>query len=65
MTDFMKDELRASEVVDRATFQAELDALRPPEKARTREGDAILRSFHRYGFGMPAATRRMTAQQTI
>jgi predicted dithiol-disulfide oxidoreductase (DUF899 family) len=28
-------------VVDRATFQAELDALRAREKAHTREGDAI------------------------
>jgi predicted dithiol-disulfide oxidoreductase (DUF899 family) len=27
--------------VDRATFQAELDALRVREKAHTREGDAI------------------------
>lgn len=31
----------APEVVDRATFQAELDALRVREKAHTREGDAI------------------------
>ena len=29
------------EVVDRATFQADLDALRAREKAHTREGDAI------------------------
>ncbi|WP_219461767.1 DUF899 family protein [Nonomuraea rhizosphaerae] len=29
------------EVVDRAAFQAELDRLRPREKAHTREGDAI------------------------
>ena len=29
------------DVVDRATFQAELDALRVREKAHTREGDAI------------------------
>src|SRR5438270_13847484 len=28
-------------MVDRATFQAELDALRVQEKAHTREGDAI------------------------
>jgi predicted dithiol-disulfide oxidoreductase (DUF899 family) len=34
----MKDE---STVVDRATFQAELDTLRVREKAHTREGDAI------------------------
>ena len=41
MKDFMRDELRAPEVVDRSTFQAELDALRVREKAHTREGDAI------------------------
>jgi predicted dithiol-disulfide oxidoreductase (DUF899 family) len=29
------------EVVDRATFQADLDRLRAREKAHTREGDAI------------------------
>jgi predicted dithiol-disulfide oxidoreductase (DUF899 family) len=37
----MRDELGAPRVVDRNTFQAELDALRVREKARTREGDAI------------------------
>ena len=41
MTDFMRDELGAPQVVDRSTFQAELDALRVREKAHTREGDAI------------------------
>ena len=41
MTDFMKDEPSAPAVVDRGTFQAELDALRVREKAHTREGDAI------------------------
>ena len=33
--------LGVPEVVDRATFQADLDALRVREKAHTREGDAI------------------------
>jgi predicted dithiol-disulfide oxidoreductase (DUF899 family) len=37
----MSNELAAPAVVDRATFQAELDALRVREKAHTREGDAI------------------------
>jgi predicted dithiol-disulfide oxidoreductase (DUF899 family) len=37
----MTDELGAPEVVDRATFQAKLDALRVREKAHMREGDAI------------------------
>jgi predicted dithiol-disulfide oxidoreductase (DUF899 family) len=41
MNDFMGDELGAPKVVDRSTFQAELDALRVREKAHTREGDAI------------------------
>ena len=37
----MKDEIGAPAVVDRATFQAELDSLLVREKAHTREGDAI------------------------
>jgi predicted dithiol-disulfide oxidoreductase (DUF899 family) len=41
MTNFMRDELVAPQVVDRSTFQAELDALRVREKAQMREGDAI------------------------
>jgi predicted dithiol-disulfide oxidoreductase (DUF899 family) len=41
MADFMKDEPGAPAVVDRHTFQAELDALRVQEKAHMREGDAI------------------------
>jgi predicted dithiol-disulfide oxidoreductase (DUF899 family) len=41
MKDFMRDESSAPAVVDRDTFQAELDALRVREKAHTKEGDAI------------------------
>jgi predicted dithiol-disulfide oxidoreductase (DUF899 family) len=41
MTDMMRDERGAPNIVDRSTFQAELDALRVREKAHTREGDAI------------------------
>ena len=37
----MRDEIGAPKIVDRSTFQAELDALRVREKAHTREGDAI------------------------
>ena len=40
MTDIVRDELGAP-IVDRSTFQVELDALRVREKAHTREGDAI------------------------
>jgi predicted dithiol-disulfide oxidoreductase (DUF899 family) len=41
MTDFMKVEPAAPDVVDRSTLHAELEALRLREKAHTREGDAI------------------------
>ena len=41
MKDITRDELGAPKIVDRSTFQAELDALRVREKAHTREGDAI------------------------
>jgi predicted dithiol-disulfide oxidoreductase (DUF899 family) len=41
MTDLTRDEPRAPKIVDRATFQTELDKLRMREKAHTREGDAI------------------------
>lgn len=41
MKNFMRSEPEVPAVVDRATFQAELDALRVREKAHTREGDAI------------------------
>jgi predicted dithiol-disulfide oxidoreductase (DUF899 family) len=41
MKNFTRDELAAPKVVDRGTFQAELDALRVREKAHTKEGDAI------------------------
>ena len=41
MNEIMRDGLGAPKIVDRTTFQAELDALRVREKAHTREGDAI------------------------
>ena len=41
MKETVRTELGAPKVVDRATFEAELDALRGREKAHTREGDAI------------------------
>jgi predicted dithiol-disulfide oxidoreductase (DUF899 family) len=43
----MSDELRAPEIVDRNTFQAEVDALRIREKAHLKEGDAIAASRRR------------------
>jgi len=41
MKDIMNDALGAPTIVDRSTFQAELDALRVREKEHTRAGDAI------------------------
>jgi predicted dithiol-disulfide oxidoreductase (DUF899 family) len=41
MKDIMRDELGAPKLVDRSTFQRELDTLRIREKAHTRQGDAI------------------------
>src|SRR5207249_6586001 len=41
MKDIMRYELGAPKIVDRSTFQIELDKLRVREKAHTREGDAI------------------------
>src|SRR5438477_463111 len=41
ITAIMHNEPPAPKIVDRSTFQAELDALRVREKAHTREGDAI------------------------
>ena len=41
MTNLMRDEPGAPKVVDRTTFQIELDALRVREKAHMRAGDAI------------------------
>jgi len=41
MAEFERDDLAAPKIVDRSTFQAELDLLRVREKAHTREGDAI------------------------
>ena len=41
MNDVMRSDRGVPAVVDRGSFQAELDALRVREKAHTREGDAI------------------------
>ena len=41
MEDSTRDEHGVPRIVDRSTFQAELDVLRVREKAHTREGDAI------------------------
>ena len=41
MKDVIREELATPKIVDRASFQAELDKLRVREKAHTREGDQI------------------------
>src|ERR1035441_6592350 len=41
VTDFKREGPGAPNIVDHATFQAELEELRVREKAHTREGDAI------------------------
>src|SRR5215468_8869739 len=41
MKEIMRAELGAPKVVDRSTFQGELEALRVREKDHTKEGDAI------------------------
>ena len=41
MKNTMREEPGAPKIVDRSTFQVELDALRVREKAHTHEGDAI------------------------
>jgi predicted dithiol-disulfide oxidoreductase (DUF899 family) len=41
MSDTVRDQFAAPEIVDRSTFQAQLDALRVREKVHSREGDAI------------------------
>jgi predicted dithiol-disulfide oxidoreductase (DUF899 family) len=44
----MTEDLAMPKIVDRSTFQAELDALRVREKAHTREGDAIAAARRRF-----------------
>jgi hypothetical protein len=41
MKDGTENGLGSPKIVDRSTFEAELDALRVREKAHTHEGDAI------------------------
>ena len=66
MTDFMRDEPSAPAVVDRGTFQAELDALRVREKAHTR-GHGIEPPFcYGIGTGSPfVTTENCGAQKRI
>jgi predicted dithiol-disulfide oxidoreductase (DUF899 family) len=62
MTDILTAELAAPKIVDRHTFQAELDALRPREKAHTREGDAIAAARRRLPMVEVDATTPLTGR---
>ena len=55
-------ELGAPKIVDRSTFQAELDALRVREKAHTREGDAIAAARRRLPMVEVDATTRLIGE---
>jgi predicted dithiol-disulfide oxidoreductase (DUF899 family) len=63
MTDIMRVELGAPAVVDRSTFQAELDALRVREKAYTKEGDAIAAARRRLPMVEVDGTTRLIGQR--
>jgi predicted dithiol-disulfide oxidoreductase (DUF899 family) len=66
MTDVRRDELGAPHIVDRRTFEAELDALRVREKAHTRAGDAIAAARRRLPMvEVDGATPLMGAQGAV
>jgi predicted dithiol-disulfide oxidoreductase (DUF899 family) len=56
-------EFAAPKIADRATFQAELDALRVREKAHTREGDAIAAARRRLPMVEVDATTPLTGER--
>jgi predicted dithiol-disulfide oxidoreductase (DUF899 family) len=63
MTHFMRDDPGAPQVVDRSTFQAELDALLIREKAHTHEGDAIAAARRRLPMVEVDATARLIGER--
>jgi predicted dithiol-disulfide oxidoreductase (DUF899 family) len=63
MKDTMRNELGAPKIVDRGTFQAELDALRVREKAHTREGDAIAAARRRLPMVQVDGTTRLVGDR--
>jgi predicted dithiol-disulfide oxidoreductase (DUF899 family) len=66
MQDSMGSEPAAPAVVDRATFQAEMDMLRVREKAHTREADAIAAARRRLPMvEVDAATPLIDAHQSL
>src|SRR5919108_3513214 len=63
MKNFMRSEPGVPAVVDRGTFQAELDALRVREKAHTREGDAIAAARRRLPMVEVDGTTRLIGER--
>jgi predicted dithiol-disulfide oxidoreductase (DUF899 family) len=62
----MRDELGAPKIVDRRSFEAEVEALRIREKAHTREGDAIAAARRRMPMvEVDAATRLIGAHGAV
>jgi hypothetical protein len=64
----MRDEIGVPKIVDRSTFQSELDALRVREKAHTHEGDAIAAARRRLPMveiGCPLAAIRPVSPPTF
>ena len=62
MNDIVKDEPGAPKIVDRSTFEAELNALRVREKAHTREGDAIAAARRRFPMVEVDGTTRLIGE---
>jgi predicted dithiol-disulfide oxidoreductase (DUF899 family) len=62
MTDLSKDKLGGPKIVDRETFQGELDALRAREKVHTREGDAIAAARRRLPMVEADPTNKLIGQ---
>lgn len=62
MNDAMTEGFAAPKIVDRSTFQAELDALRAREKAHTRDGDAIAAARRRLPMVEVDASTRLIAE---
>ncbi|HTB04800.1 MAG TPA: DUF899 family protein [Bradyrhizobium sp.] len=62
MTEIMSDKLAAPKLVDRATFQAELDALRVSEKAHMKQSDAIAAARRRLPMVEVDATTRLIGE---
>jgi|ERR1035438_6819966 predicted dithiol-disulfide oxidoreductase (DUF899 family) len=63
VTDFKREGPGAPNIVDHATFQAELDALRVREKAHTHEGDAIAATRRRLPMVEVDATTKLIGPQ--